>query len=278
VARRQAEPVPERQAGQGEGQIDGLAARPDFEDTFESGTLDLGRWLPYYLPHWSSRERAAARYQLADGRLRLLITADQKPWNPELDGKIRVSSLQTGVFAGPLGSGIGQHRFDERAVVTEEQDVLRLYTPRYGRVEMRGRIAPDATTMGALWLIGFEDEPERSGEICVCELFGRDAGTGEAGVGIGIHPFRDPALTDDHQLLRLPIDVADFHVYAADWTPGRVAFSVDGEVVRTVGQAPDYPMQLMVSLYEFPESPERPPAAYPKAFEVDEVRGYALDG
>ena len=29
--------------------------------------------------------------------------------------------------------------------------------------------------MVALWLIGYEDEPDRSGEICVCEIFGRDA-------------------------------------------------------------------------------------------------------
>ena len=35
----------------------------EFEDTFEGGELDPGRWLPYYLPHWSGRERAAARYE-----------------------------------------------------------------------------------------------------------------------------------------------------------------------------------------------------------------------
>jgi hypothetical protein len=36
-------------------------------------------------------------------------------------------------------------------------------------------------------------------------------------------------------------------------------------------------MQLMLGIYEFPESAERPADAYPKAFEVDYVRGYALD-
>jgi hypothetical protein len=278
VARRQAQPVQEPEAGgrrEGQGVV---APQPEFEDTFESSTLDPGRWLPYYLPQWSSRERAAARYEVGGGRLRLLITADQEPWCPELDGETRVSSLQTGVFAGPLGSRIGQHRFDDRAIVTELQPEQCLYTPLYGRVELRARIAPDATTMGALWMIGFEDEPERSGEICICELFGREAGIGEAGVGMGIHPFRDPQLVDEHELVRLPIDVADFHVYAMDWTPGAVSFSVDGKTVKTVEQAPDYPMQLMLNVYEFPESPERPPAAYPKVFEVDFVRGYALGG
>ena len=33
----------------------------EFEDTFEGDVLDPSRWLPYYLPDWSSRERSAAR-------------------------------------------------------------------------------------------------------------------------------------------------------------------------------------------------------------------------
>ena len=89
----------------------------EFEDTFDGDELDRGRWVPYYLPQWSSRERSAARYEVGGGRLRLLIEADQQPWCPELDGEIRVSSLQTGVFAGPVGSKVGQHRFAPEAVV-----------------------------------------------------------------------------------------------------------------------------------------------------------------
>jgi hypothetical protein len=80
----------------------------EFEDTFDDDALDLERWIPHYLPHWSTRERSAARYEIADGCLRLLIEADQQPWCPELDGHVRVSSLQTGVFAGPVGSTVGQ--------------------------------------------------------------------------------------------------------------------------------------------------------------------------
>ena len=61
--------------------------------------------------------------------LRLLIEADHEPWCPELDGEVRVSSLQTGAFAAPLGSEVGQHRFDPAARVREEQEDVRLYTP-----------------------------------------------------------------------------------------------------------------------------------------------------
>src|ERR671930_2082647 len=201
----------------------------EFEDAFDGDALSLDRWLPHYLPHWSSREHSAARYRIADGLLRLQIEADQQPWCPELDGDVRVSSLQTGAYSGPVGSAIGQHRFTPGARVREAQPNLRLYTPRYGRVELRARASDDPSVMVALWMIGYEDEPERSAEICVCEIFGRDVGQDEATVGVGLHPFGDPRTADDFARVTLPIDAREFHVYAADWTAGRVVFSVDGE-------------------------------------------------
>jgi hypothetical protein len=247
-----------------------------FEDTFEAPTLDRSRWLPFYLPHWSSRERAAARYELGEGTLRLLIAEGQEPWCPELDGDVRVSSLQTGAFAGPVGSAIGQHRFHPDAVVREAQENVRLYTPQYGRVEVRARALDDPRAMVALWMIGYEDEPHRSGEICVCELFGRDVGPDSAVVGVGVHPFGDPSLADDFSRVRVPIDARDFHRYAAEWEPGGVSFYVDDELVKTTPQSPAYPMQLMLGIYEFPPEPGDPPRPerYPKAFVVDYVRAW----
>jgi beta-glucanase (GH16 family) len=192
---------------------------------------------------------------------------------------VRVSSLQTGVFAGPVGSTVGQHRFHADALVTEEQPSVRLYTPLYGRIEVRAKALDDPRSMVALWLIGYEDEPERSGEICVCEIFGRDVGDDAVKIGMGVHPFGDPELVDDFAAVPVPIDARDFHVYAADWTPQGVSFLVDGEIVRTVGQSPAYPMQLMLGIYEFPgeQERERSAADYPKEFVLDYVRGYRLD-
>ncbi len=248
----------------------------EFAETFAGPELDRGRWLPFYLPQWSSRERAAARYEVGGG-LRLLVTADQEPWCPELDGEVRVSSLQTGVFSGPVGETVGQHRFHPGALVREEQPAERLYTPRYGRVELRARFSDDPATMAALWLIGFEDEPERSAELCVCEIFGRDVSPGRAAVGMGLHPFGDPRIRDEFERVPVELDVREPHEYAAEWRPGRTELYVDGERVKTVEQAPDYPLQLMLGLYEFPEpGAPRPPDAYPKEFRVESVRGYRL--
>jgi hypothetical protein len=244
----------------------------EVEDTFDGAELDRSRWLPSYLPQWSSREQAAARYRVDGGLLRLRIDADQPPWCPEFDGDVRVSSLQTGVFAGPLGSGVGQHRFTPSAVVREEQEPSRLWTPTYGRIEIRLAAPDDPHAMAALWMIGYEDAPERSAEICVCEIFGSEVTPERALVGMGVHPFGDPRLRDDFEKVELPIDVRDFHTYAVEWLPGQVTFLVDGVRRKVVDQAPDYPMQLMLGLYEFggPHDGDR----YPKEFLVDVVRGY----
>ncbi|MFL5840439.1 MAG: hypothetical protein ACJ77Z_08305 [Thermoleophilaceae bacterium] len=118
----------------------------EFEDTFDGDALDESRWIPHYLAQWSSREEAAARYEVDSGSLRLLIEAGQQPWCPEFDGDVRVSSLQTGMFAGAVGSAIGQHRFNPDAVVREAQPNVRLYTPRYGVVEMRAKATDDPST------------------------------------------------------------------------------------------------------------------------------------
>jgi hypothetical protein len=246
-----------------------------FEDDFDGPDLDRGHWLPYYLPQWSSRRQSVARYTVADGQLRLRIDADQPPWCPEFDGEVRVSSLQTGVFAGPLGSRVGQHQFNPAAVVREEQEPQRLWTPTYGRVEIRMTAPADPEVMVALWMIGYEDEPHRSAEICVCEIFGSEVEPDRALVGMGVHPFGDPLITDDFEKVEVDVDVRELHTYAVDWRPGRVDFVVDGALHKVVRQAPDYPMQLMLDIYAF--GPPVDADRYPKEFVVDHVRGYRLD-
>jgi hypothetical protein len=251
-----------------------------FEDTFDGDTLDPARWLPYYLPQWSSREAAAARYRLGGGVLRLVIEADQPPWCPEFDGQTRVSSLQTGVFSGPVGSRVGQSRFNPDLVVRQAQDSARCYTPQYGLFELRAQAIDDPRCMVALWMIGFEDEPERSAEICICEIFGRDVGAERAGVGMGLRPFADPRIRDEFSVEDLAIDVRGFHTYAAEWTPEHVAFFVDHRLVKLVEQSPAYPMQFMLGIYEFPDDGQAPDVAhpYPKQFVVDHFRGYRPTG
>jgi hypothetical protein len=256
--------------------LDRTGYRVVHEDRFDAPDLDRRTWLPFYLPHWSSREAAAARYRLSGGRLRLRIDADQAAWCPEFDGDLRVSSLQTAVFSGPVGSTVGQHRVSARAVVREAQRPTSLLTPMYGLVEMRAEATDDPSAMVALWMIGVEDRPERSAEICVAEIFGREADGGRALVGMGVHPFADPTITDDFSKVPLDLDVRAPHDYAAEWTADAVRFYVDETLVKTVHQSPAYPMQLMLGIYEFPDARDaldtREASGYPKEFVVHHVR------
>ncbi len=245
-----------------------------FEDTFTGGQLDPARWIADYLPHWSTPELTATRYELPGRGLRLLIEADQSPWCPALDGELRVSSIQTAVFAGPVGSATGQHPFHPDAVVVTPQVNRRLLVVEQGLIELRARAPADPRTMVALWMIGVGEQPEQSGEICVAEIFGRDVQPATARVGMGIHPFEDPALVDDFLAVEMALDAREPHTYSADWSSDAVAWYVDDQLVRVVRQSPAYPMQLMLGIYEFPAegTDVRGAADYPKVFEVDWVR------
>jgi len=223
------------------------------DERFTGDDLDRDVWFPYYLPHWSSRSRSTATYALSDDGLHLSIPVDQPLWCPDLhDEPLRVSGIQSGSFAGPLGSTIGQQPFRDGLVVEEEQPTFWGYTPHYGHIEITMRGVIGTRSMFALWMSGIEDRPERSGEICVAEVFGDRAGDGRAEVGLGSRRFRDPLLTGDFSTISVDFDVADFHTYGVHWREGRVDFEIDGEQVRTVDESPDYPMQLMIAVFDFP--------------------------
>lgn len=247
--------------------------RLEFHDEFDSGKLDTDKWIPYYLPQWSSREKSKPRYTFRDNQLVLQIEADQQPWCPEFNGEVIVSSLQTGLYAGQVGSQLGQHHFSDALIVRETQTTQRTYTPQYGYFEARVKALKMRGSLGTLWMIGFEEVPEESGEIAVFELFGDYIGSTESEVRYGVHPFDDPNLTDEFYKDIVPIDASHFHIYAVEWTPTHIDFYVDNVKRRTITQSPNYPLQLMLGTYELPgDDTDR--STYPKQFIVDYVRVY----
>jgi Glycosyl hydrolases family 16 len=253
-----------------------------FRDDFDGAELDTAVWIPHYLPQWSSRAESAATYAVVDSELRLTIPGDQGLWCPADHDPLRVSGIQSGVFSGEVGSTVGQQPFRDGLTVREAQRAQWGWTPEYGLLEVRARMDLSRRSMASVWMVGLEDKPPRSGEICIFEVFGNavELGAGRpiaASVGMGVHPFRDSTLAEDFATHRLALDVGGFHVYAAEWRRGRVDFFVDGEHLRTIQQAPAYPMQMMIAVFDFPETPGAAElAAHVPELGVDYVRGAPL--
>jgi hypothetical protein len=232
--------------------------RDRIDERFAGATLDPAVWVASYLPAWSSYAEAAASYELTQRGLRLSIPPEQGLWCADRHSPpLRVSAVQTGNWSGPVGSTQGQSPFAEGLTVREEQPATWGYTPHFGRleVELSARIGP--RSMFSAWLIGLEDDPNRCGEICLVEVFGDTLTGGGAGVGCGIKAIRDPALTQDFSAEWRPVDVSLRHEYAVDWSAGRVEYLLDGEPIRTTRQAPDYPMQLILGVFDFPDDADQ---------------------
>jgi hypothetical protein len=242
-------------------------------DDFDGSDLDRSRWLPHYLPMWTSRAQTAATYRLEDSTLVLSIPPEQGLWcAEEHPTPLRLSGIQSGNRSGPVGSTDGQQPFREGQRVREEQPTVLGFTPLHGTVEVESRARIGPAAMFSAWLIGLEDAPERCGEICLVEVFGDTLAGGRAAVGSGIKAFRDPRLVEDFTAVPRDLDVTDWHRWSVHWSPGRVEFAIDGATTRTVDQAPDYPMQLMIAVFDFPEHPDRDPADVPELV-VRRVRG-----
>lgn len=187
---------------------------------------------------------------------------------------MRVSNLQTATFSGPVGSDRGTHRHAPALRVRTAVPTSRLWTPSAGRIEAVLEANPHPSCMLAVWLVGLEESsPDDSGEITVAELFGSLRGERRSTVRLGVKAVNDPRLRTDVVDVELPIDIAQPHRYAAQWSEAGVAFFVDGELVHTVAQSLRYPLQLMVDLFEFPEEGPRDPTAYPRTARVRSVRG-----
>jgi hypothetical protein len=247
-----------------------------FHDDFDDGELDRTKWLPYYLPQWSSRKNSQANYRFQESQLVLQITEDKLPWCPEFNGDVKVSNLQTGVFSGPLGSGYGQHKFSRDCIVREEQSVERLFTQQFGYFEIRAKGLRNPNNVCAFWMIGFEDQPYKSAELCPFELKGWNVNTDQCKIGFGIHSFGDPSIHEEFFEKQFSFDPTKFHIYALDWTEHGVDFYIDNKLIHSTMQSPKYPMQLMLNIYEIPphESGSTTKPEYPSEFVIDYVRCY----
>ncbi|MBD8218182.1 hypothetical protein IFU40_05985 [Microbacterium sp. CFBP 13617] len=245
--------------------------QPDLDDDFRAG-LSAERWIASYLPQWTTAERARAHYEVVADGVALRIDADQPDWRLE-DAPLRVSNLQTGVYAGPLGSALGTHRHRPDLRVRTETPPRLLFAPSRGRVEITVSATRDADCMVAAWLVGTEHRsPTESGEICIFEI-DSDA-IGETTVArTGVKAHHDPHLTTDVAEVAIPVNASTPHTWTVIWGEGETVIGCEGLVLRRIAQAPDYPLFLMIDLFEI--GPRG--GSYPKSATIHRVRAWDGD-
>ncbi len=184
---------------------------------------------------------------------------------------MRVSNLQTGTFSGPVGSthGTHRHRSDGLAVRTETPLQL-LFAPSRGRIDLTVAASRADGCMLAVWLVGTEHlSPEHSGEICVVEIDA--AAIGEVTtVRSGLKAHDDPALVTDMAEVAVALDASVLHTWTVIWGDGETLIGCEGLVVRRIPHAPDYPLFLMIDLFEI--GPTQ--GSYPKAATVSRVTAW----
>jgi hypothetical protein len=249
-------------------------------DDFLGNDLDLSVWLPHYLPAWSSRADTAAAYRVEGSELTLMVPVEHPRWcEREHPEPLRVSGVQSGNFSGPVGSTVGQQRFRDGLLVTEEQPRFEGWLASAGRMAVRCRMDLSPRSMAAAWLAGFEAHPDEAGELCVVEVFGSSLEADpSAAVGVGVKRIHDPRLLDDFVAPRLAIDVAEPHEYAVEWDGAGAVFSVDGQQVHACSCTLTYPMQLMLAVFDFPGRPDPEHDGHVPTLRVDWVHGIGSIG
>jgi len=118
---------------------------------------------------------------------------------------------------------------------TRKKDGSPLFNQRYGRFEFRAKLPVGKGVWPALWMLPQDEKYggwPSSGEIDVMEARGQEPTKVLGTLHFG---SRWPANTHISKEYVLPNDgaIADFHVYAVEWEPGEIRWSVDGKQYAT---------------------------------------------
>lgn len=240
----------------------------DFQEEFDGSTLDSSKWLDYYLPHWTAnRENAKARYTVANGVLTERLDADTPSWNPQYDGTVKISSIQT-------YEKDWWHRFNASMPNNHHEADFNGYSTKYGYFEMRAKNS-NAGGGGhqAWWMVGTDDTSSASAnpEIDIVEsFFSKPANWRIAAYGWGDPNFLGSWYSSD-QAVPSGSPTSEYHLYAMDWTPTQLRFYYDNQLYRTIDDAPNMPMGMILGLYTDAGSGQHNDV-WPKTWNVDYIR------
>ncbi|WP_433326258.1 family 16 glycosylhydrolase [Spirillospora sp. CA-294931] len=246
----------------------------DFQEEFNGTSLDQSKWLPKYLPHWTSTpENAKARYTVADGVLTERLDADTPAWNAKWDSTVKISSIQS-------YNKDWWHKFNASMPNDHHEPDFNGYTTKYGYFEVRAKMANvGGGGHQAFWLVGTDDTSSASAnpEIDMIEtFFSRPANWRIAGYGWGDPNFLGSWYSSD-QAVPSGEPTKEFHNYGMEWTPTQLKFYYDGQLYRTIDDAPNMPMGMILGIYTDAGSGQHNDV-WPKTWNVDYVRVYKKNG
>ena len=156
----------------------------------------------------------------------------------------------------------------------------------YARIEVRAKLPRGRGTWPAIWTLGTNIRqagwPE-CGEIDIMEHVGFDPGRVHA--NIHTRAYNHVQGTAKGNSIVVPAPDGQFHVYSADWTPERIAMSVDGQQYFTFakesGGTPvwpfDRPQYLILNLAiggSWGGQRGIDDSVFPARYEIDYVRVY----
>jgi beta-glucanase (GH16 family) len=196
------------------------------------------------------------------------------------DGHLVISAIRQ---PGHRCSDGGITDYTSARITTEHK-----FTAKYGRLEVRAKVPTSSGTWPAFWALGSNIDsvnwPE-AGEIDVMEIVGNHPtvihgtlhGPKAGGASFSVGTSWDTG----H-------DLGDaYHVYAADWTPTSITFSVDGHTYGGVTQAQvqraggtwvfNHEFYLLLNLAvggNYPGNPDGS-ATWPQRYVIDYVRVYS---
>ena len=230
------------------------------------------------------------RYALGDGTAegipgwgnRELETYTDDPANAAMDGEsnLVITALEAD---GSLDCHYGPCRFTSARLLTEDR-----FSVAYGRIEARLQTAPGAGLWSAFWMLGTDigrvGWPD-SGEIDVMEHVGRRPTT-------LLGTIHGPGYSGDRGFggtIDLDAPLSDgFRVYAIDWEPDRIVWSIDGLPYHEATPdrvAPnrwvfDHEFYLLANLAVGGGlgGPVGEATVFPARYRIDYVRVYRFDG
>ncbi|GKX30199.1 hypothetical protein SH1V18_26790 [Vallitalea longa] len=240
----------------------------DYNDEFNEQNLDTDHWLPYYLPHWTTKELSATDYTFRENALVLRIDEDYPAWNPTYDGDVKCSSIQS--FEKD-----NIHQFNKSMPLDHHESIFDGYTTKYGYFEIRAKLPGGSGGHVAWWMIGCEDESYQKAEVDIVE----NPFSYTTNSFINIHPHDDATIKSETFRSSIGYDLANtWHVYGFEWDPSGMKFYIDNKLVGNTNQSVGYRMMTFLGIYRDCGWDGVNDGVYPKEFLIDYFRVYKREG